>query len=586
MSMTLQGTGVARGIAIGYVHILHRGHIDIPEYSIEKKLIESEVKRLEDAVIQAKQQLREIKKHIPENTSVDIAAFIDTHLLMLEDPVLAHEPVRLIKEHNYNAEKALKTQRDAVVRVFEEMNDAYLRTRQDDVDHVVNRILRVLMKQKQLRHERPDGRLKGHLILADDLAPADTVLLQHQGIMGFVTERGGLTSHTAILARSMGIPAVIGIHDALKLVREEDLIIIDGKRGTVIIDPDETTLAHYRDLKENDRRYYLQLSRLSRKACKTLDGTYIELQANIELPEDFDTVRVVGASGVGLYRTEFMYMNRETSPSEEEHYETYLEVLNKLGGLPLTIRTLDLGADKQVDGGMVEGPVHNNPALGLRAIRLCLKEPDLFVPQLRAILRASVHGSVRLMIPMVSNPMETANVLQIIQEIKDDLDKNNIPYDQDMPIGCMIEVPAAAICSDIFAKQLDFFSIGTNDLIQYTIAIDRVNDEVNYLYDPLHPAVLRLIKHVLDSANGEGITTSMCGEMAGDIRNTRLLLGLGLREFSVHPTNVLEVKKIITESSLSDVKVLAEKTLQAKSKTAIHDIVKQLNQGIERLSLN
>jgi phosphotransferase system enzyme I (PtsI) len=468
--------------------------------------------------------------------------------------------------------------------VFEEMDDSYLRTRMDDIDHVVNRILRTMMNEKPLRHERPDGRLHGYLILADDLAPADTVLLQHQGIMGFVTEHGGLTSHTAILARSMGIPAVVGVHDALKAATEDDLVIIDGTRGKLIIGPDETTLAHYRDIKEKDRQYYRQLSKLSRKTCKTLDGVAIELQANIELPEDFDTVRVVGASGVGLYRTEFMYMNRETTPSENEHYDTYLDVLNTLGGLPLTIRTLDLGADKQVDGGIIEGPVHNNPALGLRAIRLCLKEEDLFIPQLRAILRASAHGTVRLMIPMVSNPNETEKVLSIIQDIKDDLDNNGIPYDADMPIGCMIEVPAAAICADLFAEQMDFFSIGTNDLIQYTIAIDRVNDEVNYLYDPLHPAVLRLIKNILDSATKQNVSTSMCGEMAGDIRNTRLLLGLGLREFSVHPSNVLEVKKIITESTLSDLQTTAEQTLNAKTNSEIHAIVDKLNQGIERLA--
>lgn len=583
MTIALQGTGVSRGIAIGRVHVLHRDRLNIPEYIIEKNQIDSETRRLDDAVANAKQQLKAIKEHIPSGTSADIAAFIDTHLLMLEDAALMQESIRLIHERQFNAERALKQQRDILVGVFEEMDDPYLRTRQDDIDHVVNRILRVLLNRTPMVHESPDGRLSDYIVLADDLTPADTVLMQHQGIAAFATEYGGPTSHTAILARSLGIPAIVGLRNARKYIRDESLIILDGVSGVILVDPDDYSLAHYNEMMARERDYRIALSSLSHASARTLDGTSIELMANIELPRDFDSVRDVGASGVGLYRTEFLFMNRETPPDEDEHFNTYVEVLNILGGLPLTIRTLDLGADKQVDGGRSSGPVQSNPALGLRAIRLCLKEPELFYPQLRAILRASAHGPVRMMIPMLSNTQEMEQVLQLIESIKSDLEANGIPYNPEMPIGCMIEVPAAALCADMFAQRLDFFSIGTNDLIQYTIAIDRVNDEVNYLYDPLHPAVLRLISTVLDAGRRAEIPAGMCGEMAGDIRYTRLLLGLGLREFSVHPANLLEVKKIITESDINTLESTARTILFARSGTEIQTIMGKLNQGIERV---
>lgn len=580
MTIALHGRGVSRGIAIGKVHILERGQPDIPEYSVGKGQARREIKRLHDAVATAEQQLRAIKNHIPTTTSADISSFIDTNLLMLKDAALTQEAERLIRERCCNAEWALKLQRDDLAAVFEEMDDAYLRTRLDDIDHVVNRIQRILLKQSPLRHETPDSRLKGYIILADDLTPADTVLMQHQGIVAFATEHGGLTSHTAILARSLGIPAVVGLHEALRYIHDENRIILDGVRGVILVDPDERSLKVFQDRQERDKKYYSGLIRLVDAPARTADGTHIEILANIELPRDFDTVRVVGAAGVGLYRTEFLFMNRESPPDEEEHLQTYLSVLGRLDGLPLTIRTLDLGADKEVDHSRRPGSVQSNPALGLRAIRLCLRDPGIFLPQLRAILRASAHGNVRLMIPMVSNTQEIEQVLQLINETKDDLEQNNIPFNRQLPVGCMIEVPAAAICADIFASRLDFLSIGTNDLIQYTIAIDRVNDEVNYLYDPLHPAVLRLINSVLQAGKQANIPAAMCGEMAGDRRNTRLLLGLGLREFSVHPASLLEVKEIITESNVHELEELAQRTLFAKTSEDVSTLMDQMNAGL------
>ncbi len=576
MTFSLQGVSVSRGIAIGHVHILQSDQLEVREYNIRKTRIEEEISRLNDAIADARQQLRAVRDHIPVSTSVDISAFIDTHLLMLEDVALTEEPKRIIKERQCNAEWALKLQRDALVNVFEEMADAYLSTRRDDVDHVVNRILRVLLNQKPLVHETANDNLKDKVILAEDLTPADTVMMQHNGIIAFATEYGGPTSHTAILARSLGIPAIVGLHNARRFIQNDDLVIVDGTNGVLLADPDDNVQTYFEKRQREDKRYYTSLGRLKNTDTETSDGVLVNLQANIELPSDFETVRHVGARGVGLYRTEFLYMNRDSAPDEEEHYQTYINVMDTLGGLPLTIRTLDLGGDKQVDGiGRQYGAQRANPALGLRAVRLCLKEPGLFVPQLRAIIRASAHGPVRIMIPMLTNTQEMQQVLSMMDKIKNDLDEKGIGYDHELQVGGMIEVPAAAVCADAFARQLDFLSIGTNDLIQYTMAIDRVNEEVNYLYDPLHPAVLRLIEMTITAGKKAKIPVAMCGEMAGDPVCTRLLLGLGLREFSVHPANLLEIKKIIIDSDSKEATRVAKRALRAKNGAEVHDMLRK-----------
>ncbi len=577
MTIALHGKKVSRGIAIGRIHIIERNQPDIPEYTIDRTAIDREIQRFEQAVASARSQLSAIRNHVPSSTAADIASFIDTHLLMLDDAALTAEPIRLIRETYCNAEWALKIQRNALVNVFMQMNDPYLSTRRDDVDHVVNRIQRILLKHTPLPHESLDSRLANSIILADDLAPSDTVLMQHQGVAAFATEFGGPTSHTAILARSLGIPAIVGIHHALRFVNEDDFAVLDGSNGVLLIGPDERTLEYYRQQQVEEQRYYTELTKIKSSPCITRDHVPIELQANIELPSDFDTVREVGAHGVGLYRTEFLYMNRDTPPDEEEHFEVYSEVIDILDGLPLTIRTVDLGADKQVDGGTQSGPIQSNPALGLRAVRLCLKEPAFFKPQLRAILRASARGPVRLMVPMLSNTYETEQVLHIIDDLKTELREEGHEFDENVPVGGMIEVPAAAVCPGIFASQLDFLSIGTNDLIQYTMAIDRVNDEVSYLYEPLHPAVLQLIYNTLQAGLRFKIPVAMCGEMAGDPAFTRLLLGLGLREFSVHPGGLLEVKKIIMESDIAELTAMADEIMQLNSGRKIEEYLNRLN---------
>ena len=576
MTFSLHGIGASKGIAIGKVHIVTRGLMEVPEYTLEKSEIEKEVKRFKKAVAGARADLGAIKEQIPSDTASDIAAFIDTHLLMLDDAAITKAPIKLIRGQLRNAEWALKVQRDALVSVFDAMDDSYLRTRKDDIDHVVTSVqMRLMHMDKSM--SRADDSFAGKIVFADDLTPADTVLMQHQGVVALVTEFGGPNSHTAILARSLRIPAVVGLHNAGPYLRENDTLIIDGRQGVVLVDPDEQMVRHYEKLQRQIERVHSARRKLRYAPTITSDGESIVLQANVELPADLDTAVQVGAQGIGLYRTEYLFMNRDTPPDEEEQYQAYTEVVRAGEGAPVTIRTLDLGADKQVDGTRPGAPMTSNPALGLRAVRLCLKEPGLFRPQLRAILRASAHSPVRMMIPMLSTISELAQVLDLVKACRQELDNEGQPYDGAMPIGAMIEVPAAAICADIFARELDFLSIGTNDLIQYTIAVDRVDDEVNYLYDPLHPAVLRLIQMTIEAGEKMGIPVAMCGEMAGDARYTRLLLGMGLKEFSVHPNALLEVKQVITESRVAEARQFTQRVMRVIKSTARSALLEEMN---------
>ena len=563
MTLSLTGIGVSRGVAIGQVYRLRRDQLEVPMFAIPKFRLDEEVARYRHALERAKGQLRSIRERIPSNTPADIGAFIDTHLLMLEDNTLSEGPVKLIQQERFNAEWALKLQCDTLVRVFEEMDDAYLRTRKDDVQHVADRVMRVLLNQEDDHRAVLEADLKDRIILADDLTPADTLLMQHQGIAGFITESGGPLSHTAILARSLRIPAIVGVRRARRYLRADETLILDGGSGVIVADPDDRTFRHYRRRQREERRHQSELRKLKQAPAVTVDGAEIKLMANIELPDDIRAVRRVNAVGIGLYRTEFLYMNRSTLPDEEEHYKAYLKVVKAMKGAPVTFRTFDLGADKQPGGGRNITPNVTNPALGLRAIRLCLKEPQLFIPQLRALLRVSAYGPVKVMFPMLSNSLELFQVLQVVEETKEELRREGVKFDEEIELGGMIEVPAAAIAARTFADHLDFLSIGTNDLIQYTLAIDRVDDEVNYLYDPLHPAVLRLIRMTIEAGEEAGIPVSMCGEMAGDPRYTKLLLGMGLEHFSMHPASLLEVKGIVKETDMAAMRDLSDQLLTA-----------------------
>lgn len=560
MTCALYGVGVSRGCAIGKSFVLARNQPEIVEHTIPENATEEEVKRFQAALASAKQQLLDIRGRLPASLSTDVTAFIDTHLLMLDDSILTTAPADIIRGHHCNAEWALKIQRDLLVRVFDEMDDPYLRSRKDDVDHVVHRIQRILLTSEFANPEAASPYPEGRVVIADQLTPADTILFQHQGMLAFVTEHGGPLSHTAILARSLGIPAVVGVHNARRYLGDDELLAVDGNQGVVLVDIDTHILEYYHWRQRHQQTKVQALDKIKSKPAISRDGVSASLWANIELPEDAPLVRQVNAAGVGLYRTEFLFMNRSDIPDEEEHLASYLHVLKTLEKQPITIRTLDLGADKTTETN--KGPMVANPALGLRAIRLCLKDLTLFRPQLRAILRASAFGSVRLMIPMLSNAQEIFQVLRLVKDTKRELRERGQPFNEHMPVGAMIEVPAAAICASYFARYMDFLSIGTNDLIQYALAIDRVDDKVNYLYDPLHPAVLHLIHRVIEAGKEAEIPVSMCGEMAGDPRYTRLLLGLGLTHFSMHPTNLLEVKQVVRDSHVVELSGLVQRILK------------------------
>ena len=455
------------------------------------------------------------------------------------------------------------------------MDDPYLRTRKDDIDHVVTRIQRILTGEKSTPAPGDGHTLQDAIILAHDLNPAEAALLQHQGIAGFVTESGGPLSHTAILARSLGMPALVGTHVTPQQIRDGDTVILDGSRGLLLADVDADTLKDYRRQQKKQRKRQTELKRLKDEPAVTTDNVPVNLFANVELLEDIRAARQSGADGIGLFRTEFLFMNRDDVPDEEEQLKHYLALTRSMRGLPVTIRTLDLGADKEC--GASDNRGCRNPALGLRAIRLCLNNPELFRPQLRAILRASAKGSVQMMIPMMSSASELNQVLALVEEIKQQLLGDGLEFDRNMPVGAMIEVPAAALSAGLFARKLDFLSIGTNDLIQYALAIDRIDDSVTYLYDPLHPGVLKLVRMVLDACHQYMTPVAMCGEMAGDPRYTRLLLGMGLRQFSVPPTSLFEVKDAIRRC---DTRLLSDQInhiLSSDDPQEIHAAVEDLN---------
>jgi len=572
--LALHGTGVSDGISVGKAFVLQRELPEVPEYTVARHQVDGEIARLAQAVEAARAQLLAIREHIPASAPREVASFLDAHLLILDDPMISQAPVDTIRRRRLNAEWALKIQRESLGAMFEKMEDPYLRNKKTDVVQVVDRILRNLMPRAHEDHERMSA---GEIVVANDLTPADAVMLKHHRVRAFVTNLGGPISHTAILARSLGIPAIVSVHSATHYIRHGEELIVDGKRGVVIVGPDRRIVAEYRRLKTGIARLRRELDRLRTRLAVTRDGRRIRLFANIELPADVRAATHAGAEGIGLYRTEFLYMNRDGQPSEEEQFRAYVKVAKALTGKPVTIRTLDLGADKQVDGGRAAAAIAVNPALGLRAVRLCLHDTALFRPQLRAILRASAYGQVRLMIPMLSAQDELFRVLELIEETKRDLKRERVRFNPRIPIGGMIEVPAAAIAADMFAPYLDFFSIGTNDLIQYTLAIDRVDDAVNYLYDPLHPAVLRLIALTIKAGKAARIPVAMCGEMAGDPRYTRLLVGLGLSEFSMHPATLLAVKRIVRESSSKRLAQTANRILKRRDTRAVHALVDELN---------
>ncbi len=579
MTVCFHGIGITPRIAIGPAHVLYRDLPEISEYVIPPEYIQAEVQRYQAALKQATDELTSLRDSIPTSTPVEITSFIDTHLLMMNDPMFSDIPIELITVANCNAEWALKQQHQNIVNVFTQMDDAYLRTRRDDVNHVVNAIMSALLSSAVYHGATPlqEQPLAGHVLIAADISPSEIVLYYHQGISAIVTEAGGPTSHTAILAKSLNIPAIVGLHNIQDYIEEGETVAIDGRFGLVLTALDDASLLHYHQLKQQQNATALELTKLSGQLAVTLDGTAIKLFANTELPEELALLDELNVDGIGLYRTEFLYMNRSQIPDEEEQLKAYREVIDYLDGRPLTLRTLDIGADKTLQIPEFAHSKATNPALSLRAIRLCLNEPGLFIPQLRAVLRASAYGPVRLMIPMLSTTHEALQTINLIEHTKAQLKAEKIKFDDKIKIGAMIEVPAAAVSAMMFTKYLDFLSIGTNDLIQYTLAIDRVDDEVNYLYDPVHPAVIQLIATTIRAGQLANIPVSMCGEMAAESRYTRVLLGLGLTEFSMHPNSILEVKQQILQSNLPDLKNQCQTLLQSTDIEHYLDTLDKIN---------
>jgi phosphotransferase system enzyme I (PtsI) len=575
VNFVLHGYPVSSGITVGYAHLVSTARLEVAHYEVAPEAVDAEVARFDRAMKEAQDQLAALKTHIPPGSPAEFEAFLDLHRMILNDSALAQAPRDTIRKRRANAEWALVQHMERLVERFEEIDDPYLRERKADVQQAVERVLKALMGGQALSPPAVSEEEK-LIVVAHDLSPADMLLFKRHHFGGFVTDVGGVTSHTAIVARSLGIPAIVGLHHARNTIAEGEVLIVDGTQGVLIVNPDPLVLAEYRARQTELKAERKRLRRLKSTPAATVDGTPIELFANIELPQDMPEVLEAGAEGVGLFRTEFMFLNRKDLPGEEEQFEAYREVARAMEGRPVVLRTLDLGADKALNGSG-EGSQMPNPAMGLRAIRFCLAEPQMFLTQLRAILRASHCGKVRMLLPMLAHAHEIDQTLALIAQAKAQLDERGQPYDKDIQIGGMIEIPAAALALPIFMRRLNFLSIGTNDLIQYTLAIDRTDDSVAHLYDPLHPAVLTLVAGTIQTATRGGVPVAVCGEMAGDLQLTRLLLGLGLRNFSMHPSQLLPTKERILRTNLAEVQMLAQRVLRATDPAKTRDLLAKLN---------
>lgn len=567
MSFTLHGIPVSRGIAIGRAYLIAPAALDVDHYLVEPNQIEAEVSRFCSAQDVVQRELDTLRTDLPVDAPSEMGAFLNVHTLILRDAMLAEATVELIRSRRYNAEWALTEQLQLLGRVFDEVEDEYLRERKADIEQVVERVLKALAGSPAAVGLDVGDTQEEMIVVAHDIAPADMLQFKKQTFRAFVTDLGGRTSHTAIVARSLGIPATVGVQQASALIRQHDMIIVDGDQGIVIVDPAPIVLEEYSYRQSEKQLEQRKLQRLKFAPAQTVDGTHISLCANIELPEDAQAAVAAGAVGVGLFRTEFLFMNLGNhTPDEQEQFEAYRRAVDGMGGHPVTIRTIDVGADKPLDSreeAREEYEVAPNPALGLRAIRYSLSEPQMFLTQLRAILRASAFGPIKILIPMLAHAREIDQTLDLIAEAKHQCEQLGHAYDRNIKVGAMIEIPAAAIALPMFLNRLDFLSIGTNDLIQYTLAIDRADNAVAHLYDPLHPAVLYLISHTLREAKRAGVPVSVCGEMAGDPSVTRLLLGMGLTEFSMHPSQLLEVKQEVLRAHLPTVEKHVQDVLAA-----------------------
>lgn len=567
--IVLKGIGAAPGICIGKAYLVGREGVNvIKRYHIGDADIHREVGRFKAAVESATAELRAIIEETPEEIRRH-AGILEAHVLLLKDKMLFGKTIETIQNQRINAEWALKKVVAELKTIFQNMSDPYFKERGSDIVHVSDRIMRNLVGGEPVNIKSIDKRV---ILVATDLSPAETSQIQLERIKGLVTDGGGIASHTGIIARTLEIPAVLGLHNATALIRSDDFIVVDGTTGTLIVNPDENTLIEYEERSLRYQRYRASISRTSRLPAQTTDGISIQVMGNIELPEEVVAVRDYGGNGIGLYRTEFQYMNRTEFPTEEELYDRYKEVVEVMAPHPVTIRTLDINGDKVISyaGHFKEA----NPALGLRAIRYCLKKPQIFMTQLRAILRAAQFGKVRIMFPMISGSHEIQEAKRILLEAAESLDREGVDFKREIEVGMMVEVPSAVVMADVLADEVDFFSIGTNDLIQYVLAIDRGNRHVSHLYQPLHPAVLRMIKRVADVGHEKGIKVFMCGQMAGDPFNLPILLGMGIDELSLNPQSIPMVKNTIRSLNLWDAKCFVKEVLKQTSAREIEHLLK------------
>ncbi|MDP2688611.1 MAG: phosphoenolpyruvate--protein phosphotransferase [Deltaproteobacteria bacterium] len=551
----MKGIGVSSGIVIGKAHIMERGAIEPSQYCyLDVSETEKEIERFNAAIKASRDQLLRVKKKMEQDgKGKEHIRIIDAHLMILKDNMLINDTIKVIREERVNAEWALKSVLKEIKEYFDKMDDAYLRERSMDIEHIVNRVLLNLMGRK---HESVADLKKPAIVVAHDLTPADTALMVKGTVLGFLTDAGGRTSHTAIMARSLEIPAVVGLENITRRAEMNDTIIVDGTTGTVIINPSESVVEVYRKRRERYENYGKALFHYKNLPSETIDGRRLRLMGNMEMVEELDPLIEHGAEGIGLYRTEFLYLNRKDLPTEDEHVKAYRQVVKRMAPEPVIIRTLDVGGDKGLP--TIEKPDEINPALGLRAIRFCLKNVDIFKTQLKGILRASAFGKIKVMFPMISGIEELRRAKAHLEEAKEELRAEGKAFDEKIEVGVMIEVPSAAIIADLIVKEVDFISIGTNDLLQYSLAIDRVNEHVAYLYEPFHPAVLRIIKTVADAANKADISVGVCGEMAGEPEYALILLGFGIRTLSMNAFSILRVKRLMRSVSYAEARKICK----------------------------
>lgn len=571
-NIILKGVAASPGIAIGRVFLLEDDDYCLIQKEIPKNARAAELKRLNEAIEKTRAELKTTHEKINSVLGENYAKIADVHIMILDDPVMKKDVIKFV-EDGVNAEYAVFKVLDKIIRSFDAIEDEYFRERKHDIQDVTKKILGNLLGKSKRTMSELD---KDSIVVSHNLTPADTVAIREKLVKAFATDIGGKTSHTAIVAQSLEIPAVVGLRNISANVSAGTVIVVDGNQGLVILNPTDETISNYKRELDIQLAKRKELAKLKDMPAETVDKHTVQLFANIDDPDEVKSVMSNGAGGIGLYRSEFMFFNRSSMPGEEDHYRNYTKVVKKMMPYNVIIRTIDLGGDKLANLGFLDMEREQNPFMGLRAIRLCLKYPEIFIDQLRGILRASAEGKVRLMYPMISGVEELRQANKILEKVKKSLRAESIKFDENMEVGAMIEVPSAAIIADVLAKELDFISIGTNDLIQYTLAVDRVNENVTHLYDPAHPAILRLIKRIIDAGHNAGIDVGMCGEMAGDPVYTMLLLGMGLDEFSVSSAQIPKIKKVIRSVSYEEAKKAADEILKCEDKDSISKIMKKL----------